>query len=147
VIVTQPKELIAAFVNERQGVDVTTPWASPFNALGWMNDGKLVAGVIYNLCEARNINMHIGAVDGKKWLTREFLFAAFDYPFNQLQVRRVTAPIKARLKNVHEFVENLGFKREAVIPHYFADDDMVLYGMLRKNCRFLEMRYEQRRVA
>ena len=138
-IVAQPKSEIGEFVNERQGLMLGHSWGY-FNALGLVKDGRLMAGVIYNNVDGTNLCMHVGAVDGCKWLTQQFLFAAFDYPFNQLQMRRVTAPIKSGNTRAIEFVKNLGFKHNGTLRHYYADSDLVLYGMLRGECRFLEMK-------
>lgn len=139
-IIAQPKELIAAFVSARQGLDVATPVASPYTALGLIRSDRLVAGVIYNFSDGGNVCMHVGAIDGSHWMTPGFLIAAFDYPFNQLQKRRVTAMMRKRAKKARAFIENLGFAYEGKCAHYFHDDDLILYGMLRANCRFLEMR-------
>lgn len=138
MIISQPKELIGAFVNEKQGFPPETPWGN-FNALGLVREGHLVAGVIYNSYEAANVNMHIGAVDGAKWLTREFLFAAFDYPFNQLEKRRVSAFMRATNERAIAFAKNLGFTYEGTLPHYYWKDDALMYGMVKERCRFLRV--------
>lgn len=139
MIITQPKELIGAFVNIRQGHRPEAPWGD-FNALGLVRDGRLVAGVIYNNYSAKNVYAHIGADQGCKWMTKQFLFAMFDYPFNELGLHRVTALIRATNSRAIEFAENLGFTEEGLMRHYFIDDDAVIYGLLRDKCRFLEMR-------
>jgi len=139
VIITQPKELIGAFVNVRQGYPAEASWGT-FNALGLIKSGRLVAGVIYNDYSAMNCYMHISAEDGRKWLNKEFLFSAFDYPFNQLGLHRVTALIKAKNARAIEFVKRIGFEQEGFLRDFFAKDDAVIFGMLRDNCRFLEMR-------
>ncbi len=138
-IVAQPKSEIATFVNLRQSLSADHSWGY-YNALGLVRGGDLIAGVIYNNVDGTNLCMHVGAVDGRKWLTPQFLFAAFDYPFNQLGMRRVTAPIKTGNTRAIEFVENLGFKHNGTLRHYYADGDLMLYGMLRGECRFLEMK-------
>lgn len=137
LIISQPKEIIGAFVNVRQGFKPETSWGN-FNALGLVRNGHLVAGVIYNVYEAANVNMHIGADDGAKWLTRGFLFAAFDYPFNQLGKRRVSAFMRATNKKAISFAENLGFTYEGTLPHYYWQDDALMYGMVKEKCRFLQ---------
>lgn len=137
MIIAQPKELIASFVNIQQGYPPETSWGPSYNALGLVTGGKLIAGVIYNCFEGCNVNMHVSAI-GSHWMTPEFLFAAFDYPFNQLEKRRVTAFMHSRNRKVISFVENLGFKLEGKMPHYYKHDDAVIYGMLREDCRFLE---------
>jgi RimJ/RimL family protein N-acetyltransferase len=140
MIISQPKELIAAFVNERQRLDPSFPWVEPYTALGLLRDQKLVCGVVYNFFDGANVCMHVGAVDGSHWATPEFLHAVFDYPFNQLARRRVTAMTKKKNKKVRAFVENLGFTFEGKCAHYFDDDDLILYGMLREKCPHLETR-------
>jgi RimJ/RimL family protein N-acetyltransferase len=138
-IFAQPKAEIGAFVNARQGLSVDHSWGN-YTALGLVKHGELVAGVIYNNVDGSNICMHIGAIDGCRWLTPGFLFAAFDYPFNQLGMRRVTAPIKSGNNKAIEFVENLGFEMNGNLKHYYPDGDLSLYGLLRQDCRFLEMK-------
>ena len=137
MIISQPKEMIGAFVNIRQNFPPETSWGV-FNALGLVNSGTLVAGVIYNCFEGMNCNMHVGAIDGSKWMTQEFLHAAFDYPFNQLRMRRVTACIHSSRNKAISFVKNLGFEYEGRMKHYYENGDMLLYGMLREKCRFLD---------
>lgn len=136
IIISQPNELISAFVNVKQGFHAETSWGN-FNALGLVRNGHLVAGVIYNGYEAGNVNMHIGAEEGKKWMTPDFLFAAFDYPFNQLGKRRVTAYLRSKNERAIEFAKNLGFKYEGKLVNFYKDDDQVIYGLLKEQCRFL----------
>lgn len=138
MIIAQPKELIGAFVNVQQKYPPETSWGEAFNALGLLRGGRLVAGVIYNCFGGVNVNMHIGAEDGSRWMTRQFLHAAFDYPFNQLNLRRATACVHSGNRKAKPFVENLGFEHEGTMKHYYTDGDMLLYGMLREKCRFLE---------
>lgn len=140
MIITQPKELIAAFVNVRQGFPPETSWGN-YNALGLVRGGHLVAGVIYNGYEGANVNIHVGAVQGSRWMTKEFLYATFDYPFNQLGRKRLSAYIRATNKRTIAFVKKLGFVYEGKLQDFYTDGgDMVIYGLLRSKCRFLEMR-------
>lgn len=142
MIISQPKELIAAFVNLRQGSSATDSWGA-FNALGLVKGGRLVAGVIYNDYCAHNANMHIGAEEGCRWMNRDFLFSAFDYPFNQLGFRRVTAKVKSGNRTAIDFIENLGFTYEGTMRRYFKADDALIYGMLKEECRFLGMKHSR----
>lgn len=139
MIITQPKELIGAFVNVRQGYRPDASWGT-FNALGSIKGNRLVAGVVYNDYSGMNAYMHIGAEAGCRWLDREFLYAAFDYPFNELGLRRVTAKVKSKNDKAISFIENLGFEYEGTMRHFFKEDDALIYGLLKERCRFLEMR-------
>jgi len=140
MIITQPKELIGAFVNVRQGHPPSTSWGN-YNALGLVRNGHLVAGVIYNGFDGANVNMHVGAVSGSHWMTKEFLYAAFDYPFNELNRKRISAFIRATNKRTIAFVKKLGFVYEGKLQDFYTDGgDMVVYGLLHDKCRFLQMR-------
>lgn len=138
LIISRPKELIAAFVNVRQGFPANASWGN-YTALGLMRDGHLIAGAIYNCFEGANANIHIAA-DGHFWLTPDFLRAGFVYPFLQLGKRRITAFMPAGNKRAIRLAEKLGFSYEGTLRHYYPQDDAVNYGMLREECRFLEMR-------
>lgn len=141
-IIAQPKELIAQFVAIRQGKPATEPWGH-FTAIGLLRHGALIAGVLYNSFEEKNVCMHVGAIDGAHWLTRSFLFAAFDYPFNQLGMRRVTALVPKKNKAARKFDEHIGFRYEGCLKHYFDRDDMIVYGMLREDCRWIRQKEER----
>jgi len=137
LIICQPKEQIAEFVSSAVGGSARHfPWGN-YSALGLTSSGQLVAGVIYNHYAGPTICAHIGAVPGKKWLTRSFLRAMFDYPFNQLKVRRITGLVPKRNRAARKFDEHLGFKLEGCMRHALPDDDMLVYGMLREECRWL----------
>lgn len=140
MIITQPKELIAAFVNLRQGFPPETSWGN-YNALGLVRNGHMVAGVIFNGYESANVNIHVGAVAGSRWMTKEFLHAVFDYPFNQLGRRRLSAYIRSTNKKTIAFVKHLGFVHEGTLRDFYTDGgDMAVYGLLRSKCRFLDLR-------
>ena len=136
MIITQPKELIGAFVNMKQGLPPSLSWGA-FTAIGLVRDGHLVCGLVYNGSEVANVNLHIGAVEGSRWMTRELLFAAFDYPFNQLGKRRITACVRGKNKRAERFVKKMGFVYEGTMADYFKDDDLLFYGMLKEDCRFI----------
>lgn len=140
-IIAQPREAIARFVSYKIG-QAHLPWGE-FTALGLAKDGELVAGVVYNHWSETNVCMHVGAV-GKYWLTPEFLFAAFDYPFNQVGVRRVTGLVPKKNRQARKFDEHLGFKLEGSMRQALADDDLLVYGLLRQECRYISKDFMDR---
>lgn len=137
-IVTHPKEIIAGFVLTRlREMGYAVSDFEKYSALGLVEDGMVIAGVIYDNYTNTNICMHVAALPGRKWLNREFLYAAFDYPFRQLGVRRVTGLVPKKNRDARRFDEHLGFKLEGVMRQALADDDICVYGMLRGECRWL----------
>lgn len=109
-------------------------WGEWCEAIGLEDDG-LLAVVVYNLYSGSDIAMHIAAVPGRRWMTREFLRVAFRYPFVQLGCRRVSGYVPASNTDAQRFDEHLGFAREGLMRHALPDDDIIVYGMLREEAR------------
>lgn len=114
--------------------------------IGQYKDGKIIAGVVYNLYNGPSICMHVAAEPGSRWLTRDFLFRVFAYPFIQLGCNRVTGLVRTDNMEARRFDEHLGFKQEGVIRKGASNGmDMILYGMLKEECRWLELKDEIKR--
>jgi RimJ/RimL family protein N-acetyltransferase len=133
-IVWNERERVAEWA--RQRIPHIRSWGEWYQAIG-LERGALCAAVVYNLYSDADIAIHIASDGSRKWLNRAFLKVAFGYPFNQLKVRRLTGLVPARNVAAQAFDEHLGFRREGVIRHGMPDDDVILYGMLRAECRFI----------
>lgn len=106
-------------------------------AIGLRRDGELVAGVIYEGFNGRNLWMHVAAVPGRRWLNREYLNACFRYPFQVCGVDRVSGYVEASNHDARRFDEALGFKEEARLKGAAQDGgDVILYVMRREDCRY-----------
>lgn len=109
-------------------------------AIGLEEDGVLIAGVLYDLYTKASINMHVAADEKNYWISKSFLRASFGYPFHQLKCHRVTALVRADNARSRRLTEHLGWKQEGLIRMGNADGtDVVLYGMLKNECRWLEI--------
>jgi RimJ/RimL family protein N-acetyltransferase len=109
--------------------------------IGLEEDGELIAGVVFNFYTEASICMHVAAAPGKRWMTKEFLWRAFAYPFLQLKCNRVTGFVREDNLVAQKFDEHLGFRREGLIRKGCTDGtNMILYGMLREECRWLEIK-------
>lgn len=107
-------------------------------AIGLEEDGELIAGVVFNLYNKAGICMHVAAVPGKRWMTKDFLWRVFAYPFLQLNCNRVTGLVREDNIVAQKFDEHIGFKREGLIRKGATDGaDIILYGMLKEECRWL----------
>lgn len=110
-------------------------------ALGLEEDGELIAGVVFNWYTGASISMHVAAEPGRRWLNRDFLYRCFAYPFLQLNCNRVTGLVKVNNLDAQRFDEHLGFVKEGVIRQGTDDKtDLILYGMLKSECRWLEIK-------
>lgn len=105
--------------------------------IGLERDGKLIAGVVYEGYNPYNIFMHVAAIPGAHWLTRDYLRAVFRYPFIQLGVQRVTGWVEASNMAARKFDEHLGFREEARLQGAARDGgDVILYVMWAEECRY-----------
>jgi RimJ/RimL family protein N-acetyltransferase len=137
VIISEPRQDVARFVAASLGLE-GVPWTE-YNVLGYLRNGEFLGGVVYERWSDGDVLMHVaGARPG--WLGREFLFAAFDYPFNQQGCRRVTALVPADNAAARHFDESLGFVWEGCLRQGTPQGDLLVYGMLKSECRWLEMK-------
>jgi RimJ/RimL family protein N-acetyltransferase len=110
-------------------------------AIGLEQDGEVIASVVFDMYTGPSICMHVAAVPGRRWMTRDYLWRCFAYPFLQLKCNRITGLVREDNLVAQKFDEHLGFKREGLIRRGATDGtNIILYGMLRDECRFLEMK-------
>jgi RimJ/RimL family protein N-acetyltransferase len=108
-------------------------------AIGKMVDGQLVAGVLYEDFNGANVVCHI-AGEGK-WADRQFLAVIFDYPFNQMKVRRITVPVCGSNARSVKLVEHMGFVLESRLEQATLDSDLLLYRLFKDECKYLRGKY------
>jgi RimJ/RimL family protein N-acetyltransferase len=133
-IVFNPTRVLA-FINERQPL----AYVAGMKGIGLEEDGQLIAGVAYEGFNGSNVWMHVAAVPGARWMTREYLQVCFAYPFNQLGVRRVSGYVEATNTAARRFDEHLGFKQEAILKGAGKNDgDVLIYCMRREDCRYVQ---------
>lgn len=134
-VVLDERERFGDFAKERIGH--VTNWGEWYQAIGLERDGEAIAACIFNCYSGADIAMHIAAIPGRRWMVREFLRACFTYPFAQLGVRRVSGFVPAKNLDAQRFDEHLGFVREGLMRHALHDDDVIVYGMIKEDCRWV----------
>ena len=105
--------------------------------IGWEKNGELVGGVAYANWNGVNVEAHTASDGSKRWLTRQYLWTIFDYPFNQLQCNRITLCIGEGNKDSRRFAEHLGFELEAVLKDAHPSGHLLIFRMFKKDCRWL----------
>lgn len=129
-------ELIGPWVYWKTGGEWTPERGK---AIGKIRDGKLVAGVIYEDYSGTNVICHI-AGEGN-WADRYFLAVIFDYPFTQLKVNRITAPICSSNKKSIDLVTKMGFNLEAKLHGATSKGDLLIFSMFKDECKYLRGKY------
>jgi RimJ/RimL family protein N-acetyltransferase len=108
-------------------------------AIGWRKNGELVAGVVYEGFNGRNIWMHVAANPGRDWLRRDYLKACFGYAFTICGVDRVSGYVNASNTDACRFDEHLGFEPEARLKGAAQDGgDVIIYAMWKARCRYVD---------
>ena len=108
------------------------------SAIGLEKNGVIVAGVIYENWNRASIFCHI-AIEAR--LTKAYLKAIFDYPFNVCNVKKIIVPVVSNHVKSIKLVTNMGFTEEARIVDGSQDGDIIFLTMTKENCRFLGVRY------
>lgn len=136
-------DLIAPWVIDRVGLGGKYVRGTA-SAIGRVRDGKIIGGIYYEDYNGSNIVCHI-ASDGDRWLNKLFLWMIFDYPFNKLGVKRMTAPILESNKDCINFVEKLGFVREAILQDGHPKGDIYIYTLFKDQCKWHKgYRYDEK---
>lgn len=111
--------------------------------IGWQKDGQIIAGVAYASWNGVNVECHIASDKSKKWLTKQYLWTIFDYPFNQLKAKRITVCVGAGNEESTRFVKHLGFRLEAKLKDAHPTGDLQIFRMFANECRFLQVTHEK----
>lgn len=139
-ILTDCDDLVGPWVTEKLGCS----WNKGRGVtIGLLHPDKgLVAGVLFEDWNGANILMHVAAVPGRHWLTREFLWFVFYYPFEQLKVKRITGLVASTNLDAIRFDKNLGFELEATLKDAHPSGDLLVFKMTKDKCRWLSLRKE-----
>lgn len=108
----------------------------PFEVIACTGPKGLMGAVIFINYRWPSIEQISAGEPG--WMSRENLRGLFSYPFLQLKCRRLTGIVARKNKHSRDITERLGFKLEGVSRHGFPDDDACIYGMVRKDCRWID---------
>lgn len=123
------------WAKQRIGIDGPTGFARAMSAVD-ASDNFVLVTVMTNF-SPRNVDMQIAISDGGKRMSRsgfsDIFNAAFGYVFDQLGAARVTGLVRAKNTVSRRFVEHLGFNLEGIMRESFEDDDLCVYGFLKKD--------------
>lgn len=107
-----------------------------YTAIGILEDGKLIAGVVYHnyMPEYKNIELSIFSTT-PRWATKDAIKIILRYPFFQLKCRRVTAQVAARNDRALKFTQGIGFRKEGRVRLGYGNDDLIVLGMMYKEAK------------
>lgn len=110
-----------------------------YSAIGIERAGRLIAGIVYHGFTVDDVQISMASTS-PRWAERGVIVACLGaYPFQQLNVRRVTCVVPASLKRVHKFLLHLGFVEEGRHRYGFDLQTAVTFGLVREECRWLPL--------
>jgi len=83
--------------------------------------------------------LHIATDGTKRWMNREYLWFVFYFPFVQLGVTKIIAPVESSNSVCARFVEHIGFTLEATLKDCAPNGDMLIYTMREDQCKWLNL--------
>lgn len=132
------------FSNIEHGYRIAKEAGCSFNpaidqVISRVEDGVLLGGNIYQGYTGASIHLHMAGFR-PNWANRDFLWVAFDYPFNQLGCKKVFGQVPEYNTRALEIDMKLGFKIEARIEDVFPDGACLVLSLAREDCRWLNLK-------
>ena len=109
------------------------------SGFGVTDHGELIAGVVFDSWNGASVQMHVAALPGRNWVSKALLGIVFDYPFNQLKVKKILGTVGESNVAARRFDEHVGFKLEATLSEAHPDGMLLVYSMTREQCRWLSL--------
>lgn len=108
-----------------------------YEAIGVEEDGKLIAGVVFDsFAKNARCSMHC-AGEGKRWCSRQLLELCFKYAFEYANVNVVVNTVAADNADSIRFTKHVGFEEMCRIPGGSGDTDLIIFALHRDKCRWL----------
>ena len=111
--------------------------ATSGQGIGLAHDGRLVAGAWFETIFGRTMVAHI-AIPAPVFLSREFLWYIFFYPFQECDCEQILAPVAASNHAAQRLVLRLGFSPKETLEE--GPDATILFLMERSSCRWLKLK-------
>lgn len=107
-------------------------------AIGMEVDDEMVAVTVWNCFEEHNCLISIASDKSRRWMTREYLFRSFYYPFAQLGLPRVTVKVDEDNLDSVLLGVHLGFNFEGAMRKAAPGGRReIIMGLLKEDCRWI----------
>lgn len=124
----------ADFVRSR--IPGVKSWLGQHKSLAACEGERILGAVVFDGFTPFDCNVHV-AIDDRRCVTRHVLKVIFSYPFVQLGLKRVSAQIPQSNIQSLRLAKHLGFTEEGRKREGMGDEDEIILGMLKSECRWL----------
>lgn len=106
--------------------------------IGQITNGKLVAGIWYETIFGQSMVAH-AAISAPGFLSREFLWYMFFYPFQECNCEEILAPVSLDNLSAQRFVLRLGFSPKVTLEES-PGNVTIVYSISKHACRWLQLK-------
>jgi len=131
-LTTAHQTVLWEFLRDRIGI----PYSTDLMCLGRVKDDRLIAVVGYNNFTGTSCHMHM-AGDDSRWMNKRFIYEAFRYPFQTLDLTMVFGIVPSGNIRALGIDLKLGFRELIFIPGAHPDGGIHILQMTRDECRWL----------
>ena len=110
------------------------------------SQGELMGGFLFTDYTGKSITVHMQGFL-PMWMSRSMLWVLFDYPFIQLGVKKLLAPISSGNFVTLSIAYRLGFHMAACVADVYKDGDLVLLETTSSQCRWMKRPSPIKRAA
>jgi hypothetical protein len=103
-----------------------------FEVMGFARDGQLMCVFVIHQYAPPNTFISFASIN-PRWASKENLRALGFWIFDELGCDRMTTITEKRNKRSRKFQEGVGFKYEGKLRGGTHNDDLIVYGLLKKD--------------
>jgi hypothetical protein len=108
--------------------------------MGLEQDGKIIAGIVFNNFNTSNATAHIAVLKPSKAFLKLLEHAA-DYAFNLCKLKRLTGLVEMSNRKALALDKHIGWEEEFVMRSAAADGgDLQVFVLWPDKCRWLKRR-------
>jgi RimJ/RimL family protein N-acetyltransferase len=120
-----------------------------YRTLGAVKDGQLIGGVIFHdvriLPHGYECEITTSGKDNELWLTPKGVKLFLTIAFVHIDCVRIVAAVHPENKKSINLIEKFGFVQEGRLRDRCGPgEDILIYGMLRRECKWLKVLDEKR---
>jgi L-amino acid N-acyltransferase YncA len=132
-VTTDNQDQLQAWISKELGGDAP----KNIRCIGQEIDGEIKAVSSYSGFKGKSCNFSLAG--NGNFMSKDFLWAMFDYPFNKLKLKVIIATISGINDKSLKLSRHLGFEEVATIADAHEDGDLVIMVMRRENCKWLQI--------
>lgn len=102
-----------------------------------------IACALYESCNGVSVAVHLAGI-GKRWMTREYLWFCFHYPFEQLGVNKLIGLVESDNADAIRLNKHFGYIIEATLKDAAPKGDLLIMTMTKDQCKWLSLKERYR---